>query len=499
MALLSLTLVPICLSAQTLDAARTATLPDELSRGSVSQDSAISTKHSLLLHGKTIPYTALAGNLLISDAKGAPYGSIFSVAYLEDGAPAKDRPVTFLFNGGPPAAAMWLHMASFGPVRLVANAAGSKSRVPFTYVSNEYSLLDDTDLVFIDAPLCGFSRAVGTGKSTDFEGTDEDVAAFEQFITRWLTANRRWASPKYLFGESYGGTRAAALVAAMNNDGVLFSGIVMESPVLNYNVRAPGYDTQAIGTLPTYAAIAYHFGKVSTQKSLGDWVEAARQFARGQYAAALAQGDTLSQAQFQATATEVAAYSGLRVDYLEQAKLRVDAARFRKELLRSEQRTLGRYDARVQGEDPDSVGETPSFDASETGVLGPVLGSLREYLASDLNYKNPGVYEPTSPEPATPWNWKHRTSTGVEQDLPDVAVDLADAMRKNPNLKVFIAAGYYDLSTPFASTEYDIHHMLLSPKLRANITFIVYRAGHMIYLDEVALKQMKRDLDTFYR
>ena len=460
-----------------------------------SADTPVATTHSLLMHGRLLSYTALAGNMTINNANGKPIGSMFSVSYLLNNASAANRPITFFFNGGPPAAAMWLHMASIGPVRILTNTPRQTQGPPFTYVPNEYSLLDDSDLVFIDAPLCGFSRATGDGSPKDFEGTDEDVAAFENFITQWITAHQRWNSPKYLFGESYGGTRAAALVAALNNDGVTFNGVTLESPVLNYNVRAPGYDTQTIGLLPTLAAVAYYYGKVNTSQSLADWVESARQFARGDYAAALAQGDALREEEFERIAARVAGFTGLSITYVQDAKLRIDASRFRKELLRADHKTLGRYDARVQGDDVDSAGEAPEFDAAESAIQGPVLASLRNYLANELKYPNDNPYYPSVSEP---WDWKHRTSTGVEQAQPDVAVDLSDAMRKNVDLKVFVAAGYFDLGTPFATTEYDVHHMLLPKPLTKNIHFAYYEAGHIIYLNIDALKQLKTDLHVFY-
>jgi carboxypeptidase C (cathepsin A) len=463
--------------------------------GNAAPEASKATKHSLTVQGKSLSYTALAGSLAIDDAKGKPIGNMFSVAYVLNTAASDTRPVTFFFNGGPPAAGMWLHMASLGPVRVVLNAPGQMQGPPFTYVPNEYSLLDDSDLVFIDAPLCGFSRSIGDAGPKDFEGTDEDIAAFKSFITKWLNIHQRWNSPKYLFGESYGGTRAAALVAALNDDGVTFNGVTLESPVLNYNVRAPGYDTQVVGLLPTYAAVAYFYGKAKTSMSMVDWVQSARKFARGDYKDALDQGDALADDDFDRIAARVAEFTGLSVSYVRDAKLRVDAPRFRKELLRADHKTLGRYDARVQGEDVDSAGEVPEYDEAESAVQGPILASLRKYLATDLGYVNPAAYYPSVSEA---WNWQHRTSTGMQQAQPDVAVDLSDAMRKNPGLKVFVASGYFDLSTPFATTEYDVHHMLLPNTLTKNIRFGYYEAGHMVYLNVSSLQHLKADLHEFY-
>ena len=485
-------------SASALQQAAVARPASESSDPKMSEDITVTTTHTMLLNGKSLAYTAVAGSTTIDDSKDQPVLSMFSVSYLLTAASAAERPVTFFFNGGPPAAAMWLHMASLGPVRVLTNTPSQTQGPPFTYVPNDYSLLDDSDLVFIDAPLCGFSRIRGEGHLGDFEGTDQDIAAFEKFITNWLSVHDRWNSPKYLFGESYGGTRAAALVAALNNDGVTFSGVTLESPVLNYNVRAPGYDNQIVGLLPTYAAVAYRYGKVQTPLSLAEWVDSARRFARGEYASALMQGDALGTAEFNRIAARVAAFTGLSVTYIQDAKLRVDAPRFRKEFLRAEHKTLGRYDARAQGDDVDSAGDLPDFDAAESTIQGPILASLRTYLSTDLKYRSQAAYYPSAPEPAAPWNWSHTTSTGVQQAQPDVAIDLSDAIRKNNNLKVFVANGYFDMATPFAATEYDVHHMLLPDSLRKNVHLSYYESGHMVYLNVDALRQLKADLHHFY-
>ena len=307
------------------------------------------TKHTLAVEGRAIAYTATAGNFLIKDDKDKANGSIFYVAYTEDGAEAKSRPVTFFYNGGPGAATIWLHMGSVGPVRVITASPEATGGPPFEYVPNEYSLLNRSDLVFIDAPLCGFSRAVGKGTVKDFAGVDEDIKAFEKFIVRYITVNQRWNSPKFLFGESYGTTRSAGLVAALNNDGIEFNGVTLLSSILNYNIRNPGYDTQAIGYFPSFAAIGYYHGKVQKKGSLAEWVQAAREFARGPYATALQQGDALAPAEFDKVAGQVAAFTGLSLAYVKETKLRIDASRFRKELLRGDERISGAVRCAVRG------------------------------------------------------------------------------------------------------------------------------------------------------
>jgi carboxypeptidase C (cathepsin A) len=460
------------------------------------------TKHDLTVGGQAIHYTATAGNLLIRDDQDKANGSIFYVAYTQDGVDAKNRPVTFFYNGGPGAATIWLHMGSFGPIRVVTQSPDATGPAPFEWVQNQYSLLDKSDLVFIDAPLCGFSRAVGKGTAKDFAGTDQDIKAFEKFIVRYITANQRWNSPKFLFGESYGTTRSAGLVSALQNDGIEFNGVVLLSSILNYNIRNPGYDTEAVGYFPSFAAIAYHYDKVKHTGSMAEWVEQARQFARGPYAEALQQGDKLPAAEFDAIAAKVAAFTGLSVGYVKEAKLRISATRFRKELLRDDERIFGRYDARFMGWDPDAAGENPGYDPSDTGISGVYVGAFHDYIQKELKYMSEEPYYLSGPGINQAWDFKHRPSGTVgfrgDQTEPDVAIDLADAIRKNPKLRVFSANGYFDLATPFFATEYDLSHMSLPAKLVGNVEFGYYPAGHMVYLNVDALKEMKADMVKFY-
>jgi len=468
------------------------------------------TEHQLQLDGRTLPYTATAGTLLISDEEDKPECSIFYVAYTLSGvSDPRTRPLTFLYNGGPGSASVPLHMASVGPVRVVTASPEATGSAPYQVIPNQHSMLDKTDLVFVDAPGTGFSRPVGKATMRNFAGADQDVAAFRKFIERYISVNHRWNSPKFLFGESYGTTRSAGLVDALENDGVSFNGVVLMSTILNYYVMAPGSDAVFIGNLPTYAAIADHYEKVQHRgKDLTAFLNEVRAFARGPYAEALAQGHNLPAAQVEAIAAKVAAYTGLSVQFVKEANLRISPVRFRKELLRDQRLIVGRYDARFEGTDVDAAGENPGYDPSGTGVNGAFVSAFHDYLERELKYVSKDTYYPRGLNVNQLWDHNHRPPAlggagggpAAAQPLRDIYVggDLADAMRKNPHLKVFSVNGLFDLATPFFITEYDLAHMELEPKLRQNIEFAYYPSGHMIYLNVDALKQLKTDLARFY-
>ncbi len=477
------------------DAEKEAAIPPEKTVG---------TLHEMTLGGKTLKYTATAGTLLIRDEVDKPYGSIFYVAYTLEGAEAKSRPVSFLYNGGPGSASLWLHMGSFSPVRIETDSPNPTAGPPFKLVPNEYSLLDKTDLVFIDAPLTGYSRAVGKATAKDFAGVDQDLMAFARFIIRYISVNQRWNSPKFLIGESYGTTRSAALADILGNDGVQLNGVVLISSILNYNIRAGGYDTIYVANLPSYAAAAWYFNKVPNKPAdVAAWVQEAREFASGPYAQALFQGHNLTADKLDEVAKEVSRFTGLSVDYVKETNLRISPTRFRKEVLREDHRTLGRYDMRFEGVDIDAAGESPSYDPSDSGITGPFVSALYDYLERELKFDSTDTYH-SSAGSVGQWDWKHRPTSGGgpgggsgEQSQPYVAADLASAIRKNPHLQVFSANGYFDLATPFFATEYDLSHMQLDPQLRGNIHFGYYPSGHMIYLNVDALKQLKDDLADF--
>jgi carboxypeptidase C (cathepsin A) len=318
--------------------------------------------------------------------------------------------------------------------------------------------------------------------------------------------NQRWNSPKFLMGESYGTTRSAGLAGMLQENGVSLNGVILVSSILNYNVSAPGLDVIYCGNLPSYAAIAWYHNKIANKPAdIKAFLNEVRAFARGEYSEALAEGDLLSPEKFDAIAAKVAAYTGLSVQYVKESKLRIAPSRFRKELLRDDGDILGRYDARFEGTDVDNAGENPGYDPSDTGIAGAFTAAFHDYLSRELKYDTTDTYY-VHTESNTPWDQTHHPSgsgsggggRGYGQRMPDVAMDLADAMRKNPKLKVFSANGLFDLATPFFLTEYDLAHMMVTPQIAKNVEFGYYPSGHMIYLNVDALKDLKHDLDGFY-
>ena len=461
------------------------------------------TRHSATIGGRPIAYTATAGTLTIRDDDGKPTASMFYVAYTAGhGAPDPRRPVTFFYNGGPGASSLFLHIGSLGPVRVFTDSPQSTRNAPFTYGNNPDSLLDVSDLVFVDAIGAGFSRPVGDTKLDKFWGTDPDIDAFARGIERYITVNQRWNSPKVLFGESYGTTRSAGLSYRLQQDGVQLNGVVLLSSILNYGRRSPGFDQELINYIPSYAATAAYHHKITAPGDLDAFLRQVRDWARGPYANALAQGQDLPPAQRQAIAQQMSAYTGLSPRVLLDSDLRVDLGRFRKELLRDQRRTLGRYDARFTGIDVDAGGDSPEYDPSDTGINGAFVSAFHDYLSRDLGYDTDMSYRPTYYQNGLQWDFKHRPpgsrGPGGQTNQADVALDLSAAMRENPHLQVYSLNGIYDMATPFFGTEYDLAHMQLDPTLKGNLHFAYYPSGHMVYLNPDALKSMKADLRRFY-
>ncbi len=462
------------------------------------------THHQVTIGGQQISYTATAGTLLIRKAD-QPVASMFYVAYTRDGiTDAERRPVTFFYNGGPGSSTIWLHMGSFGP-RIVETANAQVSGpAPYNVVNNGNSLLDRSDLVFIDAIGTGFSKPAGKGKTKDFWSVDGDLDAFASFITRYVTLNHRWNSPKFLFGESYGTLRSAGLAFRLHQQGMDLNGVVLLSSALDLGLLfSPIADEPVENILPTCAAIAWYHDKLPRKPAdLAAFLQQVRDYAVGDYAQALAKGYTLPSAQLDAVAERLHEFTGLSVKYLKECNLRVEPTRFRKELLRDERRSVGRYDGRFEGIDVDSAGEAPAFDPSQYAVEGAFVAAFNSYLADELKFSQDSRYEVISMEIFKNWDFKHALPQFVGFPVPYpmayLVDDLGQAMRENPHLKVLSANGYFDLATPFFGTERDLNHMGLDSSLRDNLTIKYYPSGHMVYLNPESRKAFRADLEAFY-
>ncbi|HEY5095190.1 MAG TPA: hypothetical protein VII69_08760 [Candidatus Eremiobacteraceae bacterium] len=461
-----------------------------------------STHDSLTLAGKTIPYTATAGTITLRDAKGGPTCSMFYVAYTADGiSNLSTRPVTFFYNGGPGSSTVWLRMASFGPKRVVIANAQFTGPAPYSLVDNEYSLLDKTDMVFVDAPGTGFSRLMGGSTPDQFYGVDQDGRAFRQFVQRYITQNSRWNSPKFLFGESYGTTRSAVLSNMLQQSGMDLNGVVLLSSALNYGtefIDGDGLDAAYIGYLPTEAAVAWYHNKLPHRPaSLTALVQQVEDFALGEYADALLKGASLGKSERDDVVHKLYEFTGISEQFYRHADLRVEAGEFEKELLRDQYRTTGRLDARYLGIDGRAVGSFPDYDPGSSGSASAEVSAFNDYVRTSLKYQTDLIYDPLDVGVNQKWDLKHNID-GNQIPIPDVVQDLHDAMTQNPRLRVFSANGYYDMATPFFGTVYTLNHMALDPSLRNHITYGFYESGHMVYMNVTALAQFKSDLARWY-
>ena len=468
---------------------------DDNAKASVAED-AQPVRRSIPLSGHTLAYTVTPGHLTIRNDEGEPIASMFYVAYTVPST-GRPRPVTFLFNGGPGSSSMWLHLGSFGPMKIDASLPQMERPAPFRMVPNADTLLDVSDLVFIDAPTTGLSRALGKAETKDLVGVDHDLDAFTRTIQRYLTVYGRWNSPKFIIGESYGTLRAAGLSHMLADRGVQLNGITLVSTVLDIGLLFGTYDQGYVNILPTYAAAAWYHNKVDGKPPLESFLQEARTFARGRYASALQQGNALSPEERQAVATEAARFTGLTPAYMIANNLRVDPDRFRKELLRSQGQIIGRLDARFTGSSPDLAAEGADYDPQDKAISGAWIAMINDYLFRDLGYRTPLSYRPSN-DVFKDWDWKHSPGDSFPQMAADTSVDLAAAMRENPNLKLLSVNGLFDLATPFAGAEYDLGHMALGPVELQNIRYTYYPAGHMMYIDPVSARQLKGDLASFY-
>ena len=466
-------------------------------KASVEED-AQPVRRSISLRGRTLAYTATPGHLTVRNDKGEPVLSMFYVAYTVPSA-GRPRPVTFLFNGGPGSSTMWLHMGSFGPIKVDASRPETVAGPPFRYGANPDTLLDVTDLVFIDAPTTGLSRPLGKAEPKDFFGVDKDIDAFSRTIQRYLTKYGRWNSPKFIIGESYGTTRAAGLSTALLDRGVQLNGIAFVSTVFNF-ADFQG-DQSLVNFFPTLAANAWYHGKINPKPDVRQFLADASAFAAGPYAAALQKGNALGADERRSVAEQMARFLGISTDYILRSNLRVADDRFRRELLRDRGQIIGRIDSRYVGTEADNAGASTSYDPQASAITGAFVGALNDYLFRDLGYKTELTYRPNNyaaiyggPDG---WNFTHKGPDG-DQQIADTSVDLANAMRQNPRMKVISVNGLYDLATPFGGADYEFRHLALEPQLQANIRYTYYEAGHMMYTDPGSARQLKSDLAAFY-
>lgn len=490
---------------------------------------------TVTIGGQAIAYQAIAGTFIVhpkdwddvprdpkSDRPGpAPAeeggepknptaeASMFYVAYFKNGGGA--RPVTFFYNGGPGSATMWLHMGAFGPRRIVTATDAHTPAAPYSLVGNASSLLDATDLVFIDAPGTGFSRIAGKDKEKAFFGVDQDAYAFAEFISQFMSKYGRWNSPKYLFGESYGTPRSAVLINQLEADrSIDFNGVILLSQILNFDLSPdrptgnPGIDLPYQTVLPTYAATAWYHKKLPGEHpNLEALLAEVEQFAMGDYARALAAGSELGAAERAAIADKLHQYTGLPVEYILKADLRIDGGEFRQNLQGDDGITTGRLDSRFSGPDIDPLSQRADYDPQASALGSAYVSAFNEYVRKDLHYGEGKAFKPSIPI-FRAWNFQHQYPAQPPQPTSarqgsNVMPDLANAMKINPNLKVQLHAGYFDLATPFYQGVYEMHHLPIPANLQANIEYKFYDSGHMVYAKDSSLKLLHDNVADFIR
>jgi len=501
---LLLLLLPGPLAAQETPPASKTAKAEEATPRPIPSPKAFVTRHTGRFGGATVAYTATAGETYLLDDKGEPKASIFTFAYVKDGvSDAATRPVTFLWNGGPGSSSIWLHMGSMGPRRVVVPSdAKDAGPPPYTLEDNPDALLDVTDLVFVDPVGTGFSRALGKHEDKEFWGLNADADSVAEFIETWLTRNRRWASPKYLAGESFGTTRAAAVAGRLEGrSGVSLNGLVLISQALDYTGSTPEHDNLIayVTYLPTMAATAWYHGKVKDRPaSLEAFLRDARRFAVDEYAPALFKGSRLEPEARAHIRARLAYFTGLPEDYVERSDLRILAPRFLKELLRSEGKALGRIDARYVGDDVDDVASEPDGDPSSYEIDGAFTASLQQYLASGLGVEMERAYKTSGGRALySSWNWRPvPAGQGWEPSYVDVSRDLSRALRRNSGLRVLVAAGYYDFATPFFDAEYTFARHGILPE---RISWAYFEAGHMMYVHRPSLEALLARMREFIR
>lgn len=455
------------------------------------------THHTTSINGTPISYTARAGTMVLRDADGKPKATVFFISYSKDQENAATRPVTFFFNGGPGSASLWLDMGIMAPMHPDMGPNGSQPAPPYNLVANPNSPLDVTDLVQVDAMMTGYSRPAKGIKETEFTGTKNDIAMFGEFIRNYLDKYKRWESPKYLFGESYGTFRSAGLAAHLqSSEGIELNGVMLLGTVLDLQYIAPsatndiGYST----FLPTFTATAWYHKKLPSDlqsQSLEQVVQQSRDYAFGDYMTALAKGNKLTPAERSAVAQKVARLTGLSQQFVLNTNLRVDAGTFRTELLRDQREMLGRYDSRMIGINGNASSTRQDYDPSDVAPSGAFMAAFMRYLHADLGYSSNLQYYMGGHSGR--WDW----GPGGYAGYPSTVEDLRIAMAKDPYLHVMVGAGYYDTATPFANAEYSFDHLGFDKTYSDRVEFKYYQSGHMAYLNQTSAKQLKSDIASF--
>jgi len=525
----SLAALPACVAADDKPDAKTSADKSTDKSTEKPAPAEVTTQGDVVVGGQHIAYTAIAGTLTVgsTDAQDAqlgldgkpqadsqlsldapkepkdapPTARMFYVAYFKKDAKAEDRPITFLYNGGPGAATVWLHMGSVGPKHVVTDTDTHMPAAPYKLVDNSNSLLDVTDLVFIDMPGTGFGRLTGKDAGKAFWGIDEDGNAFARFIARFITKYDRWNSPKFIFGESYGTTRSAVLADILENkQSIDLNGVILLSQIFNFTTDIdfptgnPGVDLPYVLALPTYAATAWYHKKLPTKPAaLEPFLKEVEDFTNGPYAHALALGTDIGADEKQSVAEKLHEYTGLPVAYLLKADLRVNGGEFEKTLQDDEGMTTGRLDTRFSGPTMDPLSEGADYDPQSAAISSAYVSLFNDYVRKTLKYGEGQTYLPGAQFDGTQWDFKHH-------DNPvsvNVASDLAEAMKINPRLKVMVNGGYYDLATPFFAAQYEEKHLPIPQSLAKNIEYDWYESGHMVYVRDESLKQLHDRVAAF--